>query len=58
MKSALGICDTNVATANIFCPEYEESLSIWLPFVVMVIKTMKKYYSFEITVSFGELNCV
>lgn len=43
---------TNVATCYIFtpiCPK--EVLGIRLPFLVMIVKNLKKYFSFEITVS-------
>jgi hypothetical protein len=50
----LEVCGANVATTSIFCPEKEGlSLGIWLPFFVMIVKNMKKYFTFEITVSFS-----
>ncbi|XP_069678835.1 cilia- and flagella-associated protein 20-like [Periplaneta americana] len=47
----LEIGGTNVATTYIFCPVDEKgSLGIRLPFLVMIIKNMKKYFTFEITI--------
>ncbi|KAJ9593394.1 hypothetical protein L9F63_015098 [Diploptera punctata] len=47
----LEICGTNVATTYMYCPEEERgSLGIRLPFFVMIIKNMKKYFTFEVTV--------
>ncbi|XP_049772071.1 cilia- and flagella-associated protein 20-like [Schistocerca cancellata] len=41
----------NVATTYITCPEDKsESLAIGLPFLVLVLKNLKKYFSIEITV--------
>ncbi|XP_043284723.1 VID27-like protein [Venturia canescens] len=48
---ALEIAGTNVATTYIFAPKDPKSvLAIGLPFLIMVIKNMKKYFTFEITV--------
>ncbi|PSN32520.1 Cilia- and flagella-associated protein 20, partial [Blattella germanica] len=47
----LEISGTNVATTYIFCPDEGKGiLGIRLPFLVMIIKNMKKYFSFEVTV--------
>ena len=50
----LELMGTNVATAYITCPPLDQSprktLGVKLPFLVMIIKNMKKYFSFEVTV--------
>lgn len=47
----LEISGTNVATTYITCPiKPRASLGIRLPFLVMVIKNMKKYFTFEIQI--------
>lgn len=52
MKSlVLEIAGTNVATTFISCPQDPKKvLGIKLPFLIMIIKNMKKYFTFEITV--------
>ena len=50
-SSVLEIIGSNVTTTYISAPENkEEELSIKLPFLVMVIKNLKKYFSFEVQV--------
>lgn len=47
----LDISGTNVATTYITCPiKPRASLGIRLPFFVMIIKNMKKYFTFEIQI--------
>ncbi|GLH10066.1 hypothetical protein R5R35_008124 [Gryllus longicercus] len=47
----LELAGTNVATTYISCPPDPRGvLGIKLPFLVMIIKNMKKYFTFEITV--------
>nr|CAH7750881.1 unnamed protein product [Callosobruchus chinensis] len=47
----LEVSGTNVATTYITCPiKPRASLGIKLPFLVMVIKNMKKYFTFEIQI--------
>ncbi|XP_074031058.1 cilia- and flagella-associated protein 20 isoform X1 [Leptinotarsa decemlineata] len=47
----LEISGTNVATTYITCPiKPRASLGIKLPFLVMIIKNMKKYFTFEIQI--------
>merc|ERR1719350_1146724 len=42
---------TNVSTTYITCPaEASKTLGIKLPFLVMIIKNLKKYFTFEVTV--------
>lgn len=49
--SVLEIMGTNVSTTFITCPlQPRQVLGIKLPFLVMIIKNMKKYFSFEVTV--------
>jgi hypothetical protein len=49
--SVIEIMGTNVATCFIQCPADEKNtLGIKLPFLVMIIKNMKKYFSFEVQV--------
>ncbi|XP_018393246.1 PREDICTED: cilia- and flagella-associated protein 20-like, partial [Cyphomyrmex costatus] len=48
---ALEIAGTNVATTYIYCPAYpKKALGIKLPFLIIIIKNMKKYFTFEITI--------
>ncbi|EZA54810.1 hypothetical protein X777_05095 [Ooceraea biroi] len=48
---ALEIAGTNVATTYIYCPEDPKKvLGIKLPFLIIIIKNMKKYFTFEITI--------
>ncbi|XP_011154839.2 cilia- and flagella-associated protein 20 [Harpegnathos saltator] len=48
---ALEIAGTNVATTYIFCPaDPKKVLAIRLPFLIIIIKNMKKYFTFEITI--------
>lgn len=50
-SSVLEIMSSNVNTTFITCPaDPKETLGIKLPFLVMIIKNMKKYFSFEVTV--------
>lgn len=47
----LEIAGTNVSTTYIFTPKSQSaSLGITLPFIVIVMKNMKKYFTMEITV--------
>ena len=56
-SSVLEIMGTNVSTVYITCPAelggagaVKGSLGIKLPFLVMIIKNLKKYFSFEVQV--------
>jgi hypothetical protein len=50
-SSVLELMGNNVSTALISCPHKKnETLGIKLPFLVMVIKNMKKYFTFEVQV--------
>jgi len=50
-SSVLEIMGTNVSTTYISCPaEAQATLGIKLPFLVMIIKNLKKYFSFEVQV--------
>eukprot|EP00798_Chlamydomonas_sp_ICE-L_P010583 gene10583-12243_t len=50
-SSVLEICGDNVSTTYVTTPcNPKETLGIKLPFLVMIIKNMKKYFSFEVTV--------
>lgn len=50
-SSVLEIMGSNVSTCYITCPANpKQTLGIKLPFLVMIIKNMKKYYSFEVTI--------
>ena len=50
-SSVLEIMGTNVSTNFITCPvEPKKTLSIKLPFLVMIIKNLKKYFTFEVQV--------
>ncbi|XP_063626295.1 cilia- and flagella-associated protein 20-like [Cydia splendana] len=46
----LEIVSTNVATTYITCPKNHQVLGIKLPFLVIIVKNLKRYFSFEITV--------
>ncbi|VVD05523.1 unnamed protein product [Leptidea sinapis] len=46
----LEIVSTNVTTTYISCPKRNLLLGIKLPFLVMIVKNMKRYFSFEITI--------
>jgi len=47
----LEIVGTNVSTTYITCPaEAKKTLGIKLPFLVMIIKNLKKYFTFEVQV--------
>uniref|UniRef100_A0A1A9V1F6 CFA20 domain-containing protein n=1 Tax=Glossina austeni TaxID=7395 RepID=A0A1A9V1F6_GLOAU len=47
----LEIVGTNVSTTFITCPaDPKKTLGIKLPFLVMIIKNMKKYFTFEVQV--------
>eukprot|EP00435_Cladocopium_sp_Y103_P057085 s126_g19.t1 len=50
-SSVLEIMGTNVSTTFITCPaDPSKTLGIKLPFLVMIIKNLKKYFTFEVTV--------
>lgn len=50
-SAAIEIMGRNVSTAYITCPaEPTKTLGIKLPFFVMIVKNMKKYFTFEISV--------
>lgn len=50
-SSVLEIMGTNVSTSYISCPiDPTKTLGIKLPFLVMIIKNLKKYFSFEVTI--------
>lgn len=48
----LEIVGSNVSTIYIVCPgDPEKTLGIKLPFLVMIVKNLKKYFTFEVQVS-------
>merc|ERR1712139_258120 len=50
-SSVLEIMGSNIATNYITCPgDPNKTLGIKLPFLVMIIKNLKKYFSFEVKV--------
>lgn len=50
-SSVLEIVGTNVSTNYINCPKSsDKTLGIKLPFLVMIIKNMRKYFTFEVQV--------
>lgn len=50
-SSVLEIMGTNVSTNYIVCPaESKKTLGIKLPFLVMILKNLKKYFTFEVQV--------
>uniref|UniRef100_A0A2A4K6B0 CFA20 domain-containing protein n=1 Tax=Heliothis virescens TaxID=7102 RepID=A0A2A4K6B0_HELVI len=46
----LEIGGTNVSTTYMVCPKGDAILGIGMPFLVMVVKNLKKYFSFEVTI--------
>ncbi|XP_045778083.1 cilia- and flagella-associated protein 20-like [Maniola jurtina] len=46
----LEIGGTNVSTTYITCPKDNKVLGITMPFLVMIVKNLKKYFSFEVTI--------
>ncbi|XP_032519830.2 cilia- and flagella-associated protein 20-like [Danaus plexippus] len=46
----LEIGGTNVSTTYITCPKGNQVLGITMPFLVMIVKNLKKYFSFEVTI--------
>lgn len=55
----LEIVGTNVSTTYITCPaDPKKTLGIKLPFLVMIIKNLKKYFTFEVQVSRAKRNRV
>ncbi|XP_047536290.1 cilia- and flagella-associated protein 20-like [Vanessa atalanta] len=46
----LEIGGTNVSTTYITCPKGQMVLGITMPFLVMIVKNLKKYFSFEVTI--------
>uniref|UniRef100_A0A6S8N6Q7 CFA20 domain-containing protein n=1 Tax=Dunaliella tertiolecta TaxID=3047 RepID=A0A6S8N6Q7_DUNTE len=50
-SSVLEVMSDNVASTFITCPaDATKTLGIKLPFLVMIIKNLKKYFSFEVQV--------
>jgi len=50
-SSVLEIVSTNVSTTYITCPaDPRRTLGVKLPFLVMIVKNLRKYFSFEVTV--------
>ncbi|ETO29500.1 hypothetical protein RFI_07621 [Reticulomyxa filosa] len=50
-SSVIEILGANVSTCYIICPaDPKKTLGIKLPFLVMIIKNIKKYFTFEVTV--------
>merc|ERR1719465_394791 len=46
---------TNVSTNYITCPaDAKKTLGIKLPFLVMIIKNLKKYFTFEVQVNLSD----
>ena len=50
----LEIVGTNVSTTYVTCPaDPKKTLGIKLPYLVMIVKNLKKYFSFEVQVRFN-----
>lgn len=48
----LDIVGTNISTTYITCPaEKTKTLGIKLPYLIMIVKNMKKYFTFEVQVN-------
>ncbi|KPJ09620.1 UPF0468 protein C16orf80-like [Papilio machaon] len=41
---------TNVSTTYIKCPKGNQVLGINMPFMIMIVKNLKKYFTFEVTI--------
>ena len=53
----LEIVGTNVSTTYITCPaDPRKTLGIKLPYLVMIVKNMKKYFTFEVQVNVHLIN--
>jgi len=51
LSSVLELAGTNVSTNFISCPaDPRKTLGIKLPFLVMIMKNLKRYFTFEVTV--------
>jgi len=49
----LDIVGTNISTTYITCPaEKTKTLGIKLPYLIMIVKNMKKYFTFEVQVGY------
>lgn len=46
----LEVVSTNITTTYITCPKNNISLGIKLPFLIIILKNLKRYFSFEIVV--------
>ncbi|OXB72410.1 UNVERIFIED_CONTAM: hypothetical protein H355_005469, partial [Colinus virginianus] len=47
----LEIMGTNVSTTYVVCPaDPEQTLGVRLPILVMILKNMKKYFTFEVQI--------
>lgn len=46
----LEIGGTNVSTTYMICPKGNTVLGITMPFLVMIVKNLKKYFTFEVTI--------
>ncbi|KAG6451190.1 hypothetical protein O3G_MSEX006989 [Manduca sexta] len=46
----LEIRGNNVSTTYMICPKGHTVLGITMPFLVMIVKNLKKYFSFEVTI--------
>jgi hypothetical protein len=46
----LEIGGTNVSTTYMTCPKGNTVLGITMPFLVMIVKNLKKYFTFEVTI--------
>ncbi|GBP84225.1 Cilia- and flagella-associated protein 20 [Eumeta japonica] len=46
----LEIISNNVQNTYITCPKNNKSLGIHMPFLVMIVKNLKRYFSFEVTI--------
>ncbi len=50
-SSVLEICGSNVSTTFVTCPaDPKETLGVKLPFLVLILKNLNKYFTFEVTV--------
>ncbi|XP_035435008.2 uncharacterized protein LOC118265861 [Spodoptera frugiperda] len=49
-STVLEIGGTNVSTTYMICPKGNAVLGICMPFLVMIVKNLRKYFSFEVTI--------
>lgn len=50
-SAALEVCGNNVSTTTVTCPEQDrQTLGVKLPFLVLLVKNMNRYFTFEVEI--------